>query len=80
VLDTFQLTINRDGRDTEIVGSAQSGGGGADPMAFDHGPHKAALTEMLDAIEQDREPSNSARSGIHVQRLIEAWLKDAAAR
>jgi predicted dehydrogenase len=80
VLETFQLTINRDGRDTEIVGSAQSGGGGADPMAFDHGPHKAALTEMLDAIEQDREPSNSARSGIHVQRLIEAWLKDAAAR
>jgi hypothetical protein len=66
--------------DTEIVGSAQSGGGGADPMAFDHGPHKAVLVEMLDAIEAKREPSNSARSGLHVQRLIDQWLKDAATR
>jgi UDP-N-acetyl-2-amino-2-deoxyglucuronate dehydrogenase len=52
VLETFQLTINRTGRDTEVIGSAQSGGGGADPMAFDHGPHKAVIAEMLDAIEQ----------------------------
>jgi UDP-N-acetyl-2-amino-2-deoxyglucuronate dehydrogenase len=80
VLETFQLTINRAGQDTEIIGSAQSGGGGADPMAFDHGPHKAVITEMLDAIEQQREPSNSARSALHVQRLIEAWLNDAARR
>lgn len=80
VLETFQLTINRAGQDTEIVGSAQSGGGGADPMAFDHGPHKAVLAEMLDAIAQKREPSNNARSGLHVQRLIEAWLTDAATR
>jgi predicted dehydrogenase len=80
VLETFQLTINRDGKDTEVVGSAQSGGGGADPMAFDHGPHKAVLAEMLDAIEQKRTPSNDARSALHVQRLIDAWLKDAATR
>jgi predicted dehydrogenase len=80
VLETFQLVLNREGRDTEIVGSAQSGGGGADPMAFDHGPHKAVIVEMLDAIEQNREPSNSARSGLHVQRLIEDWLSDAATR
>jgi predicted dehydrogenase len=80
VLETFQLTINRDGKDTEVVGSAQSGGGGADPMAFDHGPHKAVLTEMLDAIEQKRGPSNNARSALHVQRLIDAWLKDATTR
>jgi predicted dehydrogenase len=80
VLETFQLTINRVGRDTEVIGSTQSGGGGADPMAFDHGPHKAVITEMLDAIEQGREPSNNARSALHVQRLIEAWLADAAKR
>jgi hypothetical protein len=35
---------------------------------------------MLDAIEQNREPSNSARSGLHVQRLTEDWLSDAATR
>ena len=80
ILEAFQLTINRGGQDTEIVGSAQSGGGGSDPMAFDHGPHRAVITEMLDAIEQNREPSNNVRSGLHVQRLIEAWLADAAKR
>jgi predicted dehydrogenase len=80
VLETFQLTINRASRATEIVGTAQSGGGGADPMAFDHGPHKAVIIEMLNAIEQKREPSNTVRSGLHVQRLIEDILSDAAKR
>jgi len=80
VLETFQLTINRASGATETVGSAQSGGGGADPMAFDHGPHKAVISEMLNAIEQKREPSNTVRSGLHVQRLIEDILSDAAKR
>ena len=80
VLETFQLTVNRAQGAPEIIGSRQSGGGGADPMAFDHGPHRAVISEMLDAIEQGRDPSNNARSALHVQRLIEAWLADAAAR
>jgi UDP-N-acetyl-2-amino-2-deoxyglucuronate dehydrogenase len=80
VLETFQLTVNRTEGGPEIVGSLQSGGGGADPMAFDHGPHRAVITEMLDAIEQKRVPSNNVRSALHVQRLIEAVLADAAAR
>ncbi|MDB5501629.1 MAG: hypothetical protein JWR89_1531 [Tardiphaga sp.] len=79
-LETFQLVIHRREGPPESVGTAQSGGGGADPMAFDHGPHRAVITEMLDAIEQRREPSNSVRSALHVQRLIEAWLSDAASR
>ena len=80
VLETMQLTVNLADRAPEIVGSVQSGGGGADPMAFDHGPHRAVITEMLNAIEQKRAPSNNARSALHVQRLIEAVLADAAAR
>ena len=80
VLETLQLTVNLADRAPEIVGSLQSGGGGADPMAFDHGPHRAVITEMLDAIEQGRAPSNNVRSALHVQRLIEALLADAAAR
>ncbi|MDR6662294.1 Gfo/Idh/MocA family protein [Tardiphaga sp. 862_B3_N4_1] len=79
-LETFQLVIHRHEGPPETVGTAQSGGGGADPMAFDHGPHRGVITEMLDAIEQRREPFNSVRSALHVQRLIEAWLSDAAAR
>ncbi|WP_159346996.1 Gfo/Idh/MocA family protein [Roseomonas harenae] len=61
----------------ELAGEDAPGGGGADPMAFDHGPHRALITELLDAIEQGREPSNSARSALPVQRLIEAVLTDA---
>jgi UDP-N-acetyl-2-amino-2-deoxyglucuronate dehydrogenase len=80
VLETLQLTVNRADRAPEIIGSVQSGGGGADPMAFDHGPHRAVITEMLDAIEQKRAPSNNVRSALHVQRLIEAWLANAATR
>jgi UDP-N-acetyl-2-amino-2-deoxyglucuronate dehydrogenase len=80
VLEALQLTVNHAEGAPEIIGSVQSGGGGADPMAFDHGPHRAVITEMLDAIEQGRAPSNNARSALHVQRLIEAVLKDAAAR
>jgi predicted dehydrogenase len=49
-------------------------------MAFDHGPHRAVITEMLDAVDQRREPSNNVRSALQVQRLIEALLADAATR
>jgi predicted dehydrogenase len=80
VLETLQLTINRANGPAEIVGSADSGGGGADPMAFNHSPHKAVISEMLNAIEQKREPSNTVRSALHVQRLIEDILSDAAKR
>lgn len=79
-LETLQLTVNRGDGTTEIVGTSQSGGGGADPMAFDHGPHRAVITEMLDAVDQRREPSNNVRSALQVQRLIEALLADAATR
>ena len=58
----------------EILDPGSGTGGGADPMAFDHGPHRALITEMLDAIADNRAPSNDARSALHVQRLIEAWL------
>jgi UDP-N-acetyl-2-amino-2-deoxyglucuronate dehydrogenase len=80
VLEALQLTVNHAEGVPEIIGSVQSGGGGADPMAFDHGPHRAVITEMLDAIEQERAPSNNARSALHVQRLIEAVLADATTR
>ncbi len=63
----------------EVVDSGAGTGGGADPMAFDHGPHRALITEMLDAIAEGRPPSNDARSALHVQRLIESWLTSAEA-
>ena len=61
----------------EIVDHGSAGGGGADPMAFDHGPHRALLAEMLDAIAAGRPPGNSGASALAVQRLIEALLRGA---
>ena len=58
----------------EITGEAGSGGGGGDPMAFDHGPHRAMIAEMLDAIQTGRAPLHAARTALPAQRLIEAIL------
>ncbi|MCI0755570.1 Gfo/Idh/MocA family protein [Teichococcus vastitatis] len=76
LLEGSRLTLHgRDGPET--VGAALAGGSGADPMAFDHGPHRALLEEMALAIAQERRPINDARSAIPVQRLIEDLLADA---
>ena len=53
---------------------AAAGGGGADPMAFSHEHHRRVLAEFLDAIDERREPMNSGRSALRVQRLIDALL------
>lgn len=80
VIETLKLTVNRAGQETEVVGSADAGGGGSDPMAFDHGQHRAVIAEMVDAIEQKRTPTNTIRTALHVQTLIEDILADAAKR
>ena len=48
--------------------------------AFDHGPHRALIAEVLDAVEAGREPSNGARSALSAQRLTEAVLADSERR
>jgi UDP-N-acetyl-2-amino-2-deoxyglucuronate dehydrogenase len=67
----------KDGRSVRDQGSL-AGGGGADPMAFSHGAHKALLTDFLDAIDEEREPAVSGREALRVQVLIEAILQSAA--
>ncbi|MFC4170255.1 Gfo/Idh/MocA family protein [Teichococcus aestuarii] len=79
VLEGSRLVLHgRDGSTT--LGGALEGGGGADPMAFDHGPHQAMIAEVLAAIAEGRPPMNDARSALPVQRLIEDLLADAAGR
>jgi len=74
VLEVETLTVNyMNGERFQLVG-ASAGGGGADPMAFSHDHHRRVLTEFLDAIDGRREPMNSGRSALHVQRLIDALL------
>jgi predicted dehydrogenase len=75
VLVAERLDLHIKGRAPEVIDHGSAGGGGADPMAFDHGPHRAMIAEVLDAMAQRRAPSNAAATGLPVQRLIEAWLR-----
>lgn len=80
LLEVETLSVQfMDGERLRIEGAA-AGGGGADPMAFSHEHHRRVLAEFLDAIDQNREPSNSGRSALPVQRLIDALLASAKRR
>jgi UDP-N-acetyl-2-amino-2-deoxyglucuronate dehydrogenase len=69
----------RDGRHERIDGEP-SKSGGADPMAFSHEAHKALIVDVLNALDEDREPVVSGREALNVQVLIEALLRSAAER
>ena len=56
------------------VGEEQNSGGGADPMAFDHGAHRAVLKDFIDAVRQGREPAVTGRSALAAQQVIEAIM------
>jgi predicted dehydrogenase len=72
-----RLELHVKGRPAAVVDGSLAGGGGADPMAFDHGPHRAMIAEMLDAIAERRAPSNDGATGVAVLRLIEGVLDSA---
>ncbi|HET9043274.1 MAG TPA: Gfo/Idh/MocA family oxidoreductase [Burkholderiales bacterium] len=74
VLEVETLTVNDMNGERFRLDGAAAGGGGADPMAFSHEHHRRVLAEFLDSIDERREPSNSGRSALHVQRLIDALL------
>jgi predicted dehydrogenase len=77
VLVAERLEIHRRGMPPEVLDRGLAGGGGADPMAFDHGPHRAMIAEMLAAITEGRAPMNAGATGLPVQLLIEALLESA---
>jgi predicted dehydrogenase len=68
--------VYRDGRHDHHEGAA-SKSGGADPMAFSHEAHKALITDFLDAIDNNREPTVSGREALKVLFLIDALLHSA---
>jgi len=73
-LEVESLTVNLMSGERIALGGAAAGGGGADPMAFSHEHHRRVHAEFLDAIDARREPMNSGRSALAVQRLIDALL------
>jgi UDP-N-acetyl-2-amino-2-deoxyglucuronate dehydrogenase len=78
VLEVETLSVNYMTGERFRLEGAAAGGGGADPMAFSHEHHRRVLGEFLDAVDGAREPTNSGRSALHVQRLIDALLEAAA--
>jgi predicted dehydrogenase len=63
----------RDGR-IEREPDSLASGTGADPMAFDHGMHRAVIEQFVDAVAADRDAPVPARSVMAVHHLIDAVL------
>ena len=74
-LEAGELRVHyADGR-TETAGASVGSGGGADPMSFDHGPHRAVLADFLRAVREGHEPAVTGRSALAVHRLIHAIVE-----
>jgi len=56
------------------AGGQQDSGGGADPMAFDHGAHRTVIKDFIDAVRQGREPAVNGRSALAAQQVIGAIM------
>jgi predicted dehydrogenase len=78
ILQAERLTADIAGQPPLVVEGSGAGGGGADPMAFDHGPHRKLIEDFVDAIAQGRAPQTSGRSALHVHALIDAMLASSA--
>jgi len=77
-LESGRLQVTyMDGR-TETVGADTGTGGGADPMAFDHGPHRTVIHDFLDAVRDARAPAVTGRSALAVHAVIEAIIASSA--
>jgi predicted dehydrogenase len=73
VLEKLDVRL-KNGESITYQGS-DAGGSGSDPMAFSHAHHRACLNEFMNAIDESREPSNSGRSALEVQKLIDAMIQ-----
>jgi UDP-N-acetyl-2-amino-2-deoxyglucuronate dehydrogenase len=74
VLNAETLDIYfKDGRHVHHE-DAVSKSGGADPMAFSNDAHRALITDFLDAIDKNRQPTVSGSESLKVHLLIEALL------
>ncbi|MBN9408110.1 MAG: Gfo/Idh/MocA family oxidoreductase [Burkholderiales bacterium] len=74
-LESGELRVRyADGR-TEHAGASVGTGGGADPMGFDHAPHRAVLRDFFLAVSAGRTPAVTGRSALAVHRLIAAIVE-----
>jgi predicted dehydrogenase len=79
VLEGERLTLHCTGRPAEVIDGSLSGGGGADPMAFSHEPHRRLIEDFVNAVRAGREPAVSGGGVLRVHALIDAMLESSAA-
>jgi predicted dehydrogenase len=77
-LEGGNLTVGPHGQPVEQWGEASGTGGGADPMAFPHGWHRAVIADFIDAVRTDRAPATTGRDSLEVLRLIDAMQRSSA--
>jgi predicted dehydrogenase len=69
-----------DGGGEALEPSEETGGAGADPMAFPHTQHREVLRGFLAAVREDRDPPISGEDALQAHLLIDAILLSAAER
>ncbi|RAI01180.1 gfo/Idh/MocA family oxidoreductase [Acuticoccus sediminis] len=60
--------------ETESLAAGDSGGTGADPMAFSSEPHRRLIADFVDAVETGRAPRASGDEALATHRLINEIL------
>jgi predicted dehydrogenase len=58
----------------DVVRDTGGSGSGSGFMAFSHEPHKAVISDFLDAIEQGRDPAIPGEEALATQRVIDAII------
>ena len=69
-----------DGGGEVLEPTEETGGAGADPMAFPHTQHREVLRGFLAALREGREPPIAGEDALHAHLLIDAILRSAAER
>ena len=76
VLQTWKLMDDEEGKEEGemlgLYGSTQSGSGSADPMAVSFDGHAQLVVDMVEALQEDREPMIGLESARHAVEIINA--------
>lgn len=75
VWEAERLVVYRNGEQPFRLEGSTEGGGGADPMAFSHEPHRRLIEDFISAVRSGGEPRASGRSALAVHALIDGMLE-----
>jgi UDP-N-acetyl-2-amino-2-deoxyglucuronate dehydrogenase len=75
VLEAERLAVYRNGKQAFHLDGSIEGGGGADPMAYSHEPHRRLIEDFIAAVRGGSEPRASGRSALAVHALIDGMLE-----